>query len=159
MLLKNIVLNKGDGSVTCGLVDLAIWVVLEENIGIIAASIPTVRPLFNKAIREGQKSGRSSNHYLGRSNQNRYIRKRSGDSASRQLDDKSGLHQVELGSVQPTIATPRRYSFDKNGVTVASAFPSDEGSFESGGRRTEPSSKRVNDGGYYEHEEKVFDRV
>ena len=132
---------------------------LEENVGIIAASIPTLRPLFNKAIREGRKSGRSSNGYLGRSNQNRYIRKTSGDSTSRQLDDKSGLHQVELGSVQPTITTPRTDSFDKNGITVAGAFPSDEGSFESGGKRTESLSKRVNDGGYYEHEEEVVDRV
>lgn len=132
---------------------------LEENVGIIAASIPTLRPLFNKAIREGRKSGRSSNGYLGRSNRNRYIRKTSGDSTSRHLDDKSGLHQMELGSVQPTITTPRTGSFDKNGITVAGAFPSDEGSFESGGKRTEPLSKTVNDGGYYEHEEEVFDRV
>lgn len=42
---------------------------------------------------------------------------------------------------------------------MAGAFPSDEGSFESGGKRTETLSKRVNDGGYYEHEEEVFDRV
>jgi hypothetical protein len=151
VLLRNIIRNPGDGSVTWGLVNLAIWVVLEENIGIIAASIPTLRPLFNKAIREGRKSDRSS--------QNRYKRKTSGDSASRQLDDKSGFGQIELESVQATASTPRRDSYDKKEITVASAFPRDDDSHKNTRRKSEPSSKRLNDGGFYEHEEEVLDRV
>ena len=159
VLLRNVIRNPGDGSVTWGLVNLAIWVVLEVNIGIIAASIPTLRPLFNKAIREGRKSGPSSNRYFGRSSQNRYKRKTSGDSASRQLDDKSGLGQIELGSVQATGSTPRRASYDKKEITVAGACPPNDDSYKDTRRKSESSSKRLNDGGFYEHEEEVLDRV
>ena len=58
------------------------------------------------------------------------------------------------------------YAFDKNGVHVTSGFPSDEVSVESGGSHigttvthTGNAGKRVNGGGYYEHEEEVFNRV
>ncbi len=132
------------------------------DIGIIAATIPTLRPLFSKTIRESRRTGRSSKRYLGRSSNNRYVRKESGDSASRQLDDKEGLHEVELGSVQ----SPFHTTLDKGGITVPSAFPSDEGSFDSVQKemsrtrvKRSPSARRPNDGGYYEHEEEIFDRV
>ena len=126
------------------------------NIGIIAATIPTLRPLFSKTIRESRRPGWSSKRYLGRSSQNAYVRKESGDSASRQLDDREGLHQVELGSVQ----SPSRTTNDKGGIVVPSAFPSDKGSFESVPKKPIYTKvKRANDGGYYEHEEEVFNRV
>ena len=132
------------------------------NIGIIAATIPTLRPFFSKTIREGRKPGRSYKHYLGRSSDNRYLRKESGDSASRQLDDKQGFRQVELADIQ----SPSYTANDKGGITVPSAFPSDEGSFESVPKEKRftniergPSVQRPNGGGYYEYEEEVFNRV
>lgn len=132
------------------------------NIGIIAATIPTLRPLFSKNIREGRKSGKSSNRYFGRSSNNRYVRKGSGDSASRELDDKEGLHNVELSSIQ----TPVHTTDDKHGIAVPSAFPSDEGSFESVPKalnhtdvKRGPTARRPNDDAYYEHAEEVFNRV
>ena len=132
------------------------------NIGIIAATIPTLRPLFNRTIRESRKSGRSSNRYLGRSSQNGYVRKNSRDSASRHLDDKEGLNEVELGSV----TSPSHTTHDKSGFAVPSAFPSDEGSFESVPKeichakvKRGPSARRPGDGEYYEYEEEVFNRV
>ena len=135
---------------------------LEMNIGIIAATIPTLRPLFSKNIREGRKSGKSSSRYFGRSSNNRYARKGSGDSASRQLDDKEGLHNVELSS----ISSPVHTTDGKYGITVPSAFPSDEASFESvpkaiihnEGKRG-PKARRPTDDGYYDHSEDVFNRV
>lgn len=132
------------------------------NIGIIAATIPTLRPLFSKNIREGRKSGKSSNRYFGRSSHNHYARKGSGDSASRQLHDKEGLHHIELSS----ISSPVHTTDDKYGITVPSAFPSDEGSFESVPKamihnkiKRGPAARRPNDDGYYEHAEEVFNRV
>ena len=132
------------------------------NIGIIAATIPTLRPLFSKTIRESRRPGWSSNRYLGQSSQHRYVRKQSGDSASRQLDDKEGLHQVELRSVQ----SPSHTTNDEGRIDVPSAFPSDEGSFEivpkevghnNSGRG--PSALRPYGGGYYEQQEEAFNRV
>ena len=132
------------------------------NIGIIAATIPTLRPLFSRTIRESRKTGRSSNRYLGRSSQNGYVRKESRDSASRHLDDKEDLNQVELGSVQ----SPSHTTHDKSGFSVPSAFPSDKGSFESVPKEMSytkvkegPSARRPGDGEYYEYEEEVFNRV
>ena len=132
------------------------------NIGIIAATIPTLRPLFSKNIREGRKSGKSSNRYFGRTSNNRYLRKESGDSASRQLDDKEDLHPVELSSIQMPVHT----TDDKYGIAVPSAFPTDESSFESvpkainhTGVKRGPTARRPNDDGYYEHAEEVFNRV
>ena len=127
------------------------------NIGIIAATIPTLRPLFDKAIRVGRKSSRRSNRYLWRSSNDRYIRKSSGDSISRQLDDK-----VELNS----LASPFDTTQNKFGTAAATAFPSDETSFGSAAKDTEttrvqsgPSATRPANGAFYEHEEEVFDRV
>ena len=81
---------------------------------------------------------------------------------SRENDDKEGLHQVELGSVQ----SPSHTTNDKSGFTVPSAFPSDVGSFETVPKRMDrinvergASALRPNDGEYYEHEEEVFHRV
>ena len=132
------------------------------NIGIIAATIPTLRPLFSRTIREGRRPGWSSSRYLGRSSQNRYVRKESRDSSSREIDDKEGLHQVELGSVQ----SPSHTTNDKSGITVPSAFPSQADSFEMvpkgmGFTSVErgASALRPNDGAYYEREEEVFNRV
>ncbi|KAK0509025.1 hypothetical protein JMJ35_008396 [Cladonia borealis] len=162
VLLRSIETSKADGTVTWGLVDLAVWVILEMNIGIIAATIPTLRPLFSRNIRDSRKTGRSSNRYLGRSSQNGYVRKESRDSASRHLDDKEDLNQVELGSVQ----SPSHTTHDKGGFSVPSAFPSDKGSFESVPKEMSntkvkggPSARRPGDGEYYEYEEEVFNRV
>ena len=81
---------------------------------------------------------------------------------SRENDDKEGLHQVELSSVQ----SPSHTTNDKSGFTVPSAFPSDVGSFETVPKRMDrinvergASALRPNDGEYYEHEEEVFHRI
>ncbi|KNG46220.1 adp-ribose pyrophosphatase [Stemphylium lycopersici] len=97
-------------------VPLNLWSMVEVNVGILCASIPTTKPLFNKAQREGSRKDSYECHSrdhsavksCGNDNDNCSHHK---DAANGPIgvvfqNDSYGLKQVQSGQVQRLDATP-----------------------------------------------------
>lgn len=117
ILLNKIARNGGSGAITWTFIDTYIWIGLEENLGIVCASLATLRPLFSKTVRKSSKKrsiGATPSYRYGFGQQpssNNFKWKRSSSQPLSKNDEDKEYLNIELGSVtHPERAASNRYA-------------------------------------------------